>query len=194
MKIRTAHPPCRPAGIGLLLCLALAALPAQAQWVWRDAAGNTTFSDSPPPPDIKPEAILRRPAEIAPSSSSGPAYDAGEASGAGSPNAQAPGAPAPGQAPNVKPANAPKSLAEQDADFRKRRDERLKAEQKEAEDQARAQQKASACSQAKGYLDMLQSGVRLMRPNPDGTRGFADDETRTAEIQKAQDNIAKNCD
>lgn len=188
MKIRPAHLPSRVTCFGLLFCLAAASIPAHAQWVWRDATGNTNYSDSPPPPDVRPEAILRRPAQSLPSSA-GPSYDTGEAQGGAAPNAN----PSGQRAPAAQAPNAPKSLAEQDAEFRKRRDERIKAEQKAAEDQAKAQQRMEACNQAKGYLDMLQSGMRLMRPNPDGTRGYADDATRSAEIQKAQDSVASNC-
>jgi hypothetical protein len=174
----------------VLAGLLASSVAAQAQWVWRDSAGNTTFSDSPPPADIKPDAILRRPDGPAPAASAapaGPVYDTGVA------DAPAKAAPAANAPAGAKPSNAPKSLAEQDADFRKRRDERAKAEQKEAEDLAKAQQKEAACSQARGYLDMVQSGVRMMRPNPDGTRGYLDDDARAAEVQKAQAQVAQNC-
>jgi hypothetical protein len=180
------HRALRPA---LVVCLLAGCAAAQAQWVWRDAAGNTTFSDAPPPADVKPEAILRRPdapAQVT-AAPTGPVYDGGQV--APEPPKAAPGA----GAPAAKAAAGPKTLAEQEADFRKRRDERLKAEQKDAEDQAKAQQKAAACSQARSYLDMVQSGVRLMRPNPDGTRGYVDDEGRAAEVQKAQQQIDQNC-
>lgn len=162
----------------LLLCLLAVAGPAHAQWAWRDASGNTTYSDSPPPPDVRPEAILRRPGAMP--------IPAGDATTAENPGGtSAPGAP--------KAASAPKSLAEQDADFRKRREERLKAEQKQADDETKAAQKMETCNQARSYLEMIQSGMRLMRPNPDGTRGFMDDDQRSAEVQKAQDTVAKSC-
>jgi hypothetical protein len=172
----------------LLVCLLACSGPAQAQWAWRDANGNTTYSDTPPPPGIRPEAILRRPGIVAipADASANPAANAGATVHTpGQPDNAAPG--------GAKPANAPKTWAEQDADFRKRREERQKAEQKQADDEAKAAEKLAACNQARGYLDMIQSGTRLMRPNPDGTRGYIDDDARAAEVQKTQDSIAKNC-
>jgi hypothetical protein len=163
---------------------------AQAQWVWKDATGNPTFSDVPPPPDVKPEQILRRPgATVSPAAPApGTAPQAAPADGP----APAP-AGAPGAAAGAKPASGPKTIAEQEADFRKRQQERQKAEQKEAEDRAKAEQKQAACNQAQGYLSMVQSGTRLMRPNPDGTRGYMDDDARSAEMQRAQEQVSQNC-
>ena len=48
--------PARTALTALLCTLALAtlALPAQAQWKWRDANGRVTVSDLPPPRDVPP--------------------------------------------------------------------------------------------------------------------------------------------
>ncbi|MDE2567021.1 MAG: DUF4124 domain-containing protein, partial [Burkholderiales bacterium] len=48
------------AGTALLLTL-LVALPAQAQWKWRDKAGHITVSDLPPPRDVPDADILARP-------------------------------------------------------------------------------------------------------------------------------------
>jgi len=184
--------------VGLAASLAFACCSAaHAQWVWRDATGNTTFSDSPPPPDIKPSDILRRPFQAGGSdstsrsggsgSSSGSSYSASNGTGDVSSGQPAP----PSDAPPPKP--AAKSWAEQDADFRRRQVEREKAEQKQAEDEARAKEKADQCEQARGYLQMLQEGTRIMRPDAEGNRNFMDDDQRAAEQQKAQDNISKNC-
>jgi hypothetical protein len=84
-------------------------------------------------------------------------------------------------------------LAEQEADFRKRMAEREKAAQKAAQDEAQAGERASACAQAKGYLQMIEGGTRLMRPDAEGNRNFMDEDQRAAEIQKTQEVIAKNC-
>jgi hypothetical protein len=184
---RARHPAAALLGACLLAGLLAAAGPAQAQWEWRDARGNITYSDAPPPADVSPDSILRRPS-AAPSGNSGTTLGDGGARPAGD-------APAPGGAKAPAPAAAaPKSWAEQDAEFRKRREEQAKAEQKQAEEQAKEAQKREACNQARGYLDMVQnSGMRLMRPNPDGTRGYMDDDTRAAEVQKAQESVEKNC-
>jgi len=179
-----------PAGLRIGLAASLLALcaGAQAQWAWRDNTGGTTYSDTPPPPDIRPELILRRPG-ITPSlaPAGGAQAEPANSSGNGAP-------PRPSVAdPATRPAG-PKTLAEQDADFRKRREDRLKAEQKQADEAAKAAARRENCAQARGYLEMVQQGTRLMRPNPDGTRGYVDDAGRAEEAQKAQDRIAKDCE
>lgn len=191
-------------GPAFFLCALALAASAQAQWAWRTPNGDTTFSDSPPPPNVPQTDILRQPSAPtisnsnvearapSPSSSQGSYPSVAQ----GSPGTSSPGS-APGQPPAGadahKPAAAIKTLAEQDADFRKRRAEREKSEQKQAEEEAQAAQRAANCSQAKGYLQMIQSGTRLMRPDAEGNRNFLDDDQRAAEVQKTQNTIAKNC-
>ena len=42
----------------LALVLGMAhAVPASAQWMWRDAAGRPVFSDRPPPPDVPEQDV-----------------------------------------------------------------------------------------------------------------------------------------
>ena len=40
------------------------ALPAAAQWKWRDQRGQTQYSDTPPPPGIAEKDILQRPSAV----------------------------------------------------------------------------------------------------------------------------------
>jgi len=160
----------------------------QAQWAWRDTGGNITYSDTPPPADIQPANILQQPApltaaDLRRATSGSDGRDAGSTQGAGG---VAQPAPAP-QAP------ATRSLAEQEAEFRKRAAERDKAAQKAEQEEAQAKARAEACAHARGYLQIIESGTRLMRPDAEGNRNFMDEEQRAAETQKAQDGIAKNC-
>jgi len=182
----------------LVLALFLAAGAAHAQWVWRDANGEVTYSDSPPPPNVSRSEILRQPtgasssaADETPSAPPAPTTNGGVVPA----NARvvAPAAPVPQPPQASRPGNAPKTLAEQDADFRKRQADQQKAEEKQAQDEAQEAQRTEACNQARNYLNTLQSGARLMRPDANGERNFLDDEQRSAEIQKTQENIEKNC-
>ena len=174
---------------------------AQAQWAWRDANGEVTYSDTPPPSDVSRSNILREPTSVStpsPDTSPSPAAPSAPSSGPGptpvSPRVGAGAAsPPPPASQATKPVPAPKTLAEQDADFRKRLAEQQKAEEKQTQDEAQASQRADACNQAKSYLDMLQGGTRLLRPDANGERNFLDDDQRSAEIQKTQDVIEKNC-
>jgi hypothetical protein len=181
-----------------VMLLAFLATPAHAQWAWKDADGHINYSDSPPPPGTPPASILRQPT-LTPEPRAGSGNDA--SSGYGSPVPDVPPGRADGgtsTAPNPadlshRPPAGPKTLAEQDAEFRKRMADRAKAEQKEADDEARASQRAASCEQARGYVKMIEEGTRLMRPGPDGERNFMDDEQRAAELQKAQDTVARDC-
>src|ERR1019366_8620904 len=47
---------------GAMATLALLALPAEAQWKWRDVAGHVQYSDLPPPSGTPDKDILSRPA------------------------------------------------------------------------------------------------------------------------------------
>jgi len=195
----------RPAIV--LLCLALCGS-AQAQWAWRDVNGNTTFSDTPPPPTVAQKEILRQPSApivsadgrsygSADSTGSGASYGTSGTLGTNAPANQesAPSSPVAGAAPTGERTRVPavRTLADQEADFRKRQAERQKAEQKQAQDEAQARQRADVCNQATGYIKMIEDGTRLMRSDAEGNRNVLDEEQRAAEMQKTQNTIAKNC-
>jgi len=156
----------------LLLFAACTAMPALAQWSWRDAAGNITYSDSPPPPSTPAKDILRQPGmreQLQQYAGTAPATDA--------------------TAP-VRPSG---SLADQEADFRKRQLARERTEKKLAEEETQARQRDEACSRARGYQQVLNSGVPVLHPDPDGNHGYLGDEQRVRELQQAHEAIAKNC-
>jgi hypothetical protein len=196
MKIPTRRPALGASGLAVFLLLSALAGTAQAQWAWRDANGNITYSDAPPPSDVRPSSVLRQPE--APSAAEAPrGANSGLSDSYSSANPAAPAgdpAPAPGAAEAPRPVAPPtKTLAEQEADFRKRAADREKAAQKAEQDEAKAAERAAACTQAQGYLQMIQSGARLMRPDAEGNRNFMDEDQRAAEVQKTQETIAKTC-
>jgi hypothetical protein len=99
-----------------------------------------------------------------------------------------------GAAPAPAAAPAQKSLAERDAEFKKRMIEQQEAQQKESKKTAEAEQKRDACDSARTYLKSLESGLRMRRIDPKtGETAFIDDAERTAEAAKARDRIAQNC-
>ena len=150
---------------------ALLAVPAQAQWKWRDKNGQTQYSDLPPPAGIAESDILQRPTvaqRAAP-------VAAGAASGAASGAALAPK----GNDPELE---AKRRKAEQEA-----------AAKKKAEDEKLAIAKADNCLRAKAQIRTLDSGVRIARTNEKGEREFMDDAARAAEAKRTQDIIASDC-
>ena len=87
-----------------------------------------------------------------------------------------------------------KSLAEREADYKKRQmegaDDRKKSEQKAAETAARKE----ACDNARANLAGLQGGQRMVRVDPKtGERIFVQDNERPAEMERAQKAVDTNC-
>ena len=87
-----------------------------------------------------------------------------------------------------------KSIAEREADFRKRQMEAQDARQKDEKKAAEDQDRRAACEQAQTYLKSLQVGNRIARVDPKtGERVFLEDPDRPAEIARAQRAVDSNC-
>ena len=99
---------------------------------------------------------------------------------------------------NVPSASPPpaqqKSLAERDADFKKRQMDGAEARQKDEKRAAETQERQAACEQARTYLKSLQVGNRISRIDPKtGEQVYLDDPDRPSEIAKAQRSVDGNC-
>lgn len=92
-------------------------------------------------------------------------------------------------------ASAPqKSLAEREADFRKRQSEQQESQAKQDKMTAENQQKQRACEDARSYLKSLQAGNRVARTDPNtGERVFLEDKEYAGEIANAQRLVDTNC-
>jgi Domain of unknown function (DUF4124) len=91
------------------------------------------------------------------------------------------------------PAAAAKSLAEQDADFRKRAVEKQEAETKQAKTVDDERTRARNCEQAKVQLAALESGARMVQMNAVGERVPLDDAERDRAKQDAQRAVESWC-
>jgi hypothetical protein len=93
-----------------------------------------------------------------------------------------------GGAGGVAPAATPgKSLAEQDAAFKKRTTERQEAEAKGEKEKADAKTTERNCNDARAQLKQLQDGQRVAKIDPNtGERSFLEDKDRPGEIVTAQ--------
>jgi hypothetical protein len=151
------------------------ALPAEAQWKWRDKSGLTQYSDLPPPLGTPEKDILQRPASATVRSAPPPAV-------AGS-SASAPMLSARGADPELE---ARRKKAEQDVlDKKKAEEARIEAKN--------AAIRAENCSRAQEQQRTLDSGVRITRTAPNGEREFLDDSQRAAENAKTQQAISTEC-
>jgi hypothetical protein len=149
----------------LTLALCLLALPAAAEmYKWTDEKGKVHYSDQPPPANAKTSETIKVP----------------------TPQVAAPAAATPG----AKPATGgPKTAAEQEMEFRKRRLEAAEAEAKAQKDAQAAAEKKRTCDQATAQVTSLERGGRVTRPGPNGEQNYLTDQEiagALVEARKAQ--------
>ena len=149
----------------------LAALPAAAQWKWKDARGQVVISDVPPPRDIperdvlqKPELVTRRPA-----------------------NQPAPAASAPAAE------SVAKARVEPELEARRKKAEQEQNDKVKVDEEKVAAQRAENCRRARSHMASLDSGIRLSRTNDKGEREILDDKQRADEINRTRQIIASDC-
>lgn len=171
--------------------LLLAAGLAQAQFVWVDPKGVRHYSDQPPPPGTPPARILKapgmpaisvQPATPAPAARTAPPVPTNPAGAATASTPADPAAAASGAKPGAK---VPQTLAQKDADFRKRLKESQEAELK-AQEQARiAAQKTEHCGEVHRARQMLDSGIRIADVGADGQKRYLNDAERAQRSARA---------
>ena len=147
-----------------------AALPAAAQWKWKDKGGQTQYSDLPPPAGTPEADILQRP------------------NPATAPRPVATSASAPPGAPALAPKGTDPEL-----EARRKKAEQDEEAKKRAENEKIAMAKLDNCSRARVQLKAIDEGQRLTRINSKGEREFLDDKGRAEEAQRARTVIAADC-
>jgi hypothetical protein len=159
--------------LSALLGLTLA-LPAAAQWKWRDKGGQIQYSDLPPPPGTPDKDILQRPLQSAQQprrvSVAGPSASAASA-----------------------PASASKGVDPELEARHKKAEQEQASKQKAADDERVAAAKAENCARAKGYMRALDDGIRIVRNDEKGERQFLDDKQRAEEARRTREIIASDC-
>jgi hypothetical protein len=94
---------------------------------------------------------------------------------------------------DTKPADAPKTLAEREMEFRKRQQERAATERKAQEEQQKSVAKAADCERSRGYLRALEEGQRITRTDASGNREFLDDAQRAQEVERTRKLVQSLC-
>lgn len=140
------------------LALLLASSVAQAQFVWVDEKGSKQFSDLPPPPGTPAKNILKAPGMPR----------AGDSVGT---------APAPIAAASAS-STAPASLADREADYRKRTSAKAEQDKKLAEEARIKAHNAQACAVARDTAAQLATGKRVTMTDKSGERVFVNDAQR----------------
>lgn len=164
-----------------LICIGfsflLAALPAQAQWKWKDSKGTVVVSDTPPPRSVPERDVLQKPEHVA--RRTAPATPAASAAVAGADAASA--------------TVTAKSKVDPELEARRKRAEQEQADRHKADEQKVAAVRADNCKRAREQLATLESGTRLVRTNEKGEREFVDDQGRADEMQRTRQIISSEC-
>jgi hypothetical protein len=156
------------------------ALPAEAQWKWRDKGGHVQYSDLPPPAGTPEQDILGRP--------SPGMRRAGPAAVAATPPATIAASGA------ASAALAPRNGADAELEAKRKKAEADAAAKAKADQEKNAAARADNCSRAKAQLTTLESGIRLAQTNAKtGEREFLDDKQRADEVRRTRDVIAADC-
>jgi Domain of unknown function (DUF4124) len=152
----------------LALCSLVLASPCQAQqtYKWTDAQGKIHYSDQPPPTTVKQSATIKRPKSVA---------------------ATAPAAP------GATTAEAPKTAAELDADFKQRKVEAAEREAKQKQAEADAAARKINCDMARGHLAQVQNGARIARTNAKGETEYLEDAQLAQEAVNAKKSVESWC-
>jgi hypothetical protein len=161
------------------------ALPAQAQWKWRDKNGQTQYSDLPPPGGVPEQDILSRP-------NSGKRRNvvntvAPAASAAASGAAAASGVVAAASSPLVL------KTVEPELEAKRKKAEADQAAKAKVEEAKVAASRAENCTRARTQMRTLDSGIRVVRSNDKGEREVLDDKQRADEVKRTRDIIAADC-
>ena len=152
----------------LALLLVVASSGAQAQYLWRDKAGQMHASDLPPPADVADKDVLRRPSASAARSA-------------------APLAAA-------LPASAASRVGvDPEIDARRAKAEQADKARAKVEEERLASQRAENCQRARAQMASLDSGQRLARVNAQGERVVLDDKARADEADAARRVISSDC-
>jgi len=160
--------------------LALSAL-AQAQYMWIDEKGIKQFSDRAPPASVPLNAILKAPRGAASAATMPSATVAADGTDVSD------GAAKPGPVPVPAP-----TVAERNADYRKRARENLEREQKEKDERIASAARADNCTRARSARQSMDSGARIGIQDLNGERGFMSDEQRVVESTKI-DRVLSGC-
>ncbi len=134
-----------------------------------DAGGKTFYSQAPCPPSSKSSTIRPAAPPASPPAASG-AATSGAAKSSG-----------------------PKSAAELELEFRKRRTEQAEAAKKDQDKATEARQREENCRSSKGTLASIDSGGRQSRVNDKGERYVLDDAQAAQERDRAKQAVEQWC-
>jgi len=140
---------------------------------WVDEQGRVHYSDQPPPSVVKSKKIGPKARENIPT-------ETGDT-------------PESGSQADTENSDEPKTIAEREADLRKKQKADKEAAEKAAKEKASKEANKDSCARAQINLKALQGEMRIMELNEKGEQVYLDDEQRKQRIEKVRQEISKNC-
>jgi hypothetical protein len=160
----------------VLTVFALTAVSSLSQaeiYKWKDKDGKVRYSDTPPPSDVRQEAIGRKKAIT--------------------PTGKAPLTPV-DNAPPAKVSDMPEApISPEDAAAEQRQRNAEAEKNNRLEKEAEAKRKAENCSAARANMQTYTQGGRVYKMNEKGEREYLDESGFKAGREKAQQEINENC-
>jgi hypothetical protein len=137
---------------------------------WKDSNGQTVVSDVPPPPTVKGRRSIggNQPSVVSEKPAEKPAEDA-------------------------KAADAPKTVAEKDFEFKKRQQEAKEKADKLAKEQAAEADKRLNCDRARNMVTALEGNQPTSTYDNQGQRKLMDSAQREQELDRARRAMAESC-
>jgi hypothetical protein len=146
--------------------LAVAVVCAIVPWAhaqlykWVDENGKVHYSDQPPPSSVTSTKTIERARPRAVAAPSGDAVQ--------------------------ETAKGPKTIADQEMEFRKRRVQAAEAEAKRQQEAQASAEKQRNCQQAKARVTNLERGGRITKQGADGEQNFLEDADIARELVEAR--------
>ena len=150
--------------LGLASTLALSPCIAQT-YQWKDSAGRTVISDTPPPGAVKSTARTVGGVPITRSNDS----------------------------TTEKPADAPKTTAEREMEFKKRQQESREKAEKDAKEAKAARERQQNCELARRNLTALESDRPMGTLDANGNPQPMDASQRAAELERNRAFVGEAC-
>ncbi len=147
---------------------------SHAQYLWLNEKGAKVYSDRPPPASVPTKNILKSPAALRRAVEEGSETPV-----------------ATGETATAAP-KGPPTLADRNAESRKRAAEKAELEQKNVLSEAQKTAKKLNCDNARNYKRILESGERIGTMEQNGERGFMSDGKR-AEAASRANKIIEDC-
>ncbi len=164
-----------------LLSLSTAAfVPAHAQvYQWKDSTGKTVISDSPPPASIRQSRTI---------GTRTPSSDNAEKNGETEKSTETTG-----DKPAASEPRQPLTLAEKEAEFRKRQQEAKDRAERDANERAAQQARRENCEGATNNYRLLQSDTPVSQVNSRGELVTMTTNQRRQELERTRKIMQESC-